>query len=148
MKAFSFRLDRLLRLKADAEQQQARVMGNAAREEAVLEQLCVDQAGYVADVGVRASPRAGQPTSAGVLRALHLTTLAARNQLADAERARMEARTLADTERARLSEARRERRTLERLKENQKAAWGQDLVRDERKTMDEVASRARGNPNR
>ena len=36
MKAFSFRLDRLLRLKADAEQQQARVMGNAAREEVLV----------------------------------------------------------------------------------------------------------------
>ena len=144
MKAFQFRLDRILRLKEEAEQQRARAMGEAAHAEAASDQLCVDQAAYVQHVGDRVSGATSVPTSAGVLRALHLTSVAAMHQLEDAERARVEARKAADDERIRLADAQRERRTLERLKEHQREAWGKELALDERKTMDEVAGRPRG----
>ncbi len=144
MKAFSFRLDRILRLKEEAEGQQARVMGEAARNEAVLDQICLDQAGYVLKVSDQAAAITGERTNAGKLRTRHLAAMAALRQLEEAERARVVARKLADVERVRLAEAQRERRTLERLKAHQRETWDQELVRDERKTMDEVAGRPRG----
>ena len=144
MKAFHFRLDRVLRLKEEAEQQQARAMGEAARTEAALDQLCEDQAAHVRNVGERVSGATATPTNAGMLRALHLTAVAALHQLEDAEKARVDARKAADEERVRLAEAQRERRTLERLKEHQRSAWNRDLALDERKAMDEVAGRVRG----
>lgn len=144
MKAFHFRLDRILRLKEEAEQQRARAMGEAARTEAAMDQMCVDQAEYARTVGDRVSAATAQPTSAGMLRSLHLTAAAAMHQLEDAEKARVEARKAADDERIRLAEAQRERRTLERLKEHQRSAWSRDLALDERKAMDEVAGRIRG----
>jgi len=144
MKSFTFRLDRILRLREEAEQRQARVMGAAARTEAELDQLCVEQRNYVVGVGAKAAPVAGERTNAGVLRALHLAAQAAAGQLAEAEKARDEARLAADQERVRLAAAQRERRTLERLKEHQRHAWGEELARDEQKTMDEVTARSKG----
>ncbi len=144
MKAFHFRLDRILRLKEEAEQQRARAMGEAARAEATSDRVCLEQAAYAQGVGDRVSAATSVATHAGVLRALHLTTLAAMHQLEDAERSRVEARKVANEERVRLAEAQRERRTLERLKEHQREAWGKELALDERKTMDEVAGRTRG----
>lgn len=144
MKAFSFRLERLLRLREEAEQRQARVLGEASRTEADLDRLCEDQQSYVARIGDRVTPSAGQVTNAGILRALHMTSVAAASQLADAEKARADARKLADEERERLADARRDRKTLERLKEHQKAAWQGEQNRDEQKTMDEIAGRPRG----
>ncbi|MBX3147642.1 MAG: flagellar export protein FliJ [Gemmatimonadales bacterium] len=144
MKAFSFRLERLLRLRGDAEQRQAVVLGEAARAEAEMEGLCRDQHTYLAGMSDRLQPTVGQVTSAGMMRTLQLTGLAAANQLEQAEQERDEARRRADTERERLAEARRERKTLERLKENQRTAWRGEVDRDEQKTMDEIAGRSRG----
>ena len=141
MKAFSFRLERLLRLREDAEQRQARTVGEASRAEADLDQLVRDHTSHVESVGARVTPVAGQLTSAGLLRALHLTSAAAASQLEDAERARAEARKLADAERERLAVAQRDRKTLERLKEHQKTAWQGEQNRDEQRVMDEIAGR-------
>ncbi len=146
MKAFSFRLDRILKLREDAEQRQARVMGDASRAEAELEDLCREQTSHLESVGNRATPAPGLRTSAGMLRILHLTSSAAASQLDQAEMARDDATKVADVERDRLAAARRDRKTLERLKEQKQGQWRQDAIRDERKTMDEIASRTRGEP--
>lgn len=144
MKAFSFRLERLLRLRGDAEQRQAIVLGEAARAEAEMEGLCRDQESFLAGMVDRLKPQVGQVTSAGMMRTLQLTGIAAASQLEQAEQERDEARRQADVERDRLAEARRERKTLERLKEHQRAAWLGEVDRDEQKTMDEIAGRSRG----
>lgn len=144
MKAFAFRLERLLKLREEAEQRRAIALGEANHAEVSLDRVCRDRASHVEDVAGRAAPAAGQRTSAGMLRALHLTSAAAALQLADAEAARAAARVAADEERARLADARRDRKTLERLKAHQHAAWRDELGRDEQKTMDEIAGRPRG----
>ena len=144
MKAFSFRLDRILKLREDAEQRQARVMGDASRAETELDDLCREQTSYLESVGDRATPPPGLRTSAGMLRILHLTSSAAASQLDQAEMARDDATKVADVERARLAAARRDRKTLERMKEQKQGQWREDAIRDERKTMDEIASRTRG----
>ncbi len=146
MKAFSFRLDRILKLREDAEQRQARIMGDATRAETELDDLCREQASFLRSVGDRVTPAPGLRTSAGMLRILQLTSAAAASQLDQAEKARDEATKVADAERDVLASARRDRKTLERLKEEQQGQWREDDARVERKTMDEIASRTRGRP--
>ena len=144
MKGFSFRLDRILKLREDAEHKQARVMGEASRAEADLDDRCRDQAQHLKTVGEQATPAPGLRTSAGMLQILQLTSDAAVRQLDQSEKARAEASKVTDLERERLQAARRDRKTLERLKEQKHLQWREDEVRDERKTMDEIASRPRG----
>lgn len=146
MKAFSFRLDRILKLREDAEQRQARIMGDATRAETELDDLCREQASFLRSVGDRVTPAPGLRTSAGMLRILQLTSAAAASQLDQAEKARDEATKVADAERDSLASARRDRKTLERLKEEQQGQWREDDARVERKAMDEIASRTRGRP--
>jgi flagellar export protein FliJ len=144
VKAFYFRLDRILRLREDAEQAQARRYGEAARAEADLQRQCREQADYLAEIGDRITPAVGQLTNAGVLRALQLTTNAAANQLDEAERARTDAEQHAEAERAELAKARVERKSLERLKEQQQSNWREAASRQDQKEMDEIAARTRG----
>jgi flagellar protein FliJ len=143
MKSFSFRLERILRLREQAEQGRARTFGAAAREEAQLDRLVRDQADYLASIGDRLAPKSGDQMSAGWLRVLTLTAAAAQQQLEDTEKSREDARKAADEARARLAEARVERRSLERLREKQQAAWGLEARREEQKTLDEIAGRRR-----
>ena len=144
MKAFSFRLDRILKLREDAEQTQARRYGEAARAEADLERQCREQATYLARIAERIAPTAGQVTSAGVLLALQLTSEAAASQLDEAERARVDAEKQSETERSHLAKARVERKSLERLKEQHHTDWRETANRRDQKEMDEIAARTRG----
>jgi flagellar export protein FliJ len=141
MKSFSFRLDRILKLRSQAEQTQARRYGEAARAEADLERQCEEQARYLAGIGERITPNAGQVTNAGVLRALHLTSAVAADQLDQAEQARQDAERRAAAERSQLAQARVERKSLERLKEQQQADWRDAARRQEQKETDEIAAR-------
>ena len=144
MKSFSFRLDRILKLRETAEQAQARRYGDAARDEAERDRECEDQVAYLDRVGQRLTPKTGERTSAGLLRVLQLTSDAAAAQLADAEQARVEAQARAEAERTELARARIERKTLERLKEQEHIDWREGAEQSDRKDMDEIASRRRG----
>ena len=144
MKAFSFRLERILRLREQAEQRQARRVGDAIKEEADLERLHREQVSYLEEIGDRLAPEPGQQLSAGWLRVLTLTATAAAQQLEEAARSHATARQVADDERGRLTAARVERKTLERLRERQAEAWQLATRRDERKQDDEDARRRTG----
>lgn len=144
MKSFSFRLDRILRLRERAEEVQARRFGEAARDEADRSRDCEEQAAYLAEVGARIAPEAGQRTNAGLLRVLQLTSQAASAQLADAETARREAEEKTEAERVELARTQAERKSLTKLKENQLATWREAMDRRDRGDMDEIASRVRG----
>lgn len=144
MKSFSFRLDRILKLREDAEQAQARRFGEAARVEADLDRQAKERARDVSRIADQINPASGARTTAGLLRALHLTSSAAASQLESVEQARAEAESKAEVERAELAKARVERKTLERLKEQQQTTWRETLGRHDQKEMDEIASRHRG----
>ncbi|MGE0441765.1 MAG: flagellar export protein FliJ [Gemmatimonadales bacterium] len=144
MKNFSFRLERLLRLREEAEQRQAMALGEATRAEVSADQLCEEREDHLRGVHDRVTPVAGQLTSAGMLRTLQLASAAAAGQVEAAEQAREAARAQADQERDRLIAAQRDRKTLERLREHQKAAWQGAVARHEQQTMDEIAGRTRG----
>ena len=49
-----------VRQRGEAEQRQARVLGEASRTEADLDRLCQDQESYIARIGDRVTPSAGQ----------------------------------------------------------------------------------------
>jgi flagellar export protein FliJ len=147
MRHFTFRLDRILRLREEAEQRQARRMGEAAREEAELDRLCGDHARHLERVSQRLAQQPGHVINAGLLRARALTATAAAQQLEDAERERAQAREVADAERERLTKARVDRRSLERIREQRLGAWRKEADRDEQKANDEIANRGhRGGP--
>jgi flagellar export protein FliJ len=143
MKGFTFRLDRILRLREDAEQRQAVAYGQAARTESEAERACTEQQSYLRTIGDRIAPPPGQMTNAGLLQVLNLTASAAAQQLDEAERHREEARQTADSERDRLAQARVERKSLERLRVNQHTAWKEEAGRAEQKDSDEIAARTR-----
>jgi flagellar export protein FliJ len=144
MKGFSFRLDRILRLRESAEQRQAAAYGQAARTETELDQLCEEQADYVRKIGDRLAQTPGQQTNAGLLRVLNLTAAAAAQQLDQAQQHLDQAREAATTELDRLAQARVERKSLERIRVNRHAAWKEAAGREEQKDSDEVAARTRG----
>jgi flagellar export protein FliJ len=144
VKAFFFRLDRILKLRGDAEQAQAKRYGEAARKEAELERRCREQAEYLTEIGDRLTPAAGQVTTAGELRALQLTSDAAATQLDHSRRARADAEIRAEGERVELAKARIERKTLERLKDQQRADWREADKKQDQKDTDEIAARTRG----
>jgi flagellar export protein FliJ len=143
MKNFSFRLERILRLREEAEQRQARRMGDAAREEAEADRVCGDHARNVERVSQRLTQEPGRVVNVGLLQARALTATAAARQLEDAERERALAREVADTERERLTQARVERRSLERMRERRLDSWRKEVDREEQRTNDEIANRGR-----
>lgn len=141
MKSFTFRLERILRLRTDAERQQARRLGDATQEEARLDAMVQDQATYLEQIGDRLAQQPGERMSAGWLRVLTLTADAAAEQLAEGERSRESARESVDALRERLKEARVERMSLEKLREKQQETWKDSERREERSAMDEIAGR-------
>lgn len=141
MKSFSFRLERLLRLRADQERQQARLLGEATREEARLDDELREQASHLERIEEKLTARPGERASAGWLRTLALTAEAAADQLAGTEASRDEARRRVGEERQKLAERATERKAIERLRELKAGEWHEAARRNEQKTTDEVAGR-------
>lgn len=146
MKSFSFRLQRILKLREDAEQAQARRYGAASQVEAEADRQCRNQAEHLERVADRLTPPVGARTNAGLLRAIQLTSAAATRQLEDAEQARQAAEAAAEAERIALTKARVERKALERLKEHHTASWREGVERQDQRDTDEIASRRRNEP--
>jgi len=144
MKKFRFRLERLLALREQAERVEAAALGGAMRDEARER----DGLAHAQAVESRAAEEAAATGASGVQTVgerAHLDLareMAARAADAAAEEVALaEARTQAA--RAAFGVKRRERRTVERLKEQRQAAWNDELGRDERRDMDDVALRSR-----
>jgi len=142
MKKFRFRLERLLALREQAERIEAAALGGAMRDEArEREVLATAQASESSAAEQAAATGAGGTQKAGERAHLDLAReVAARAADAAAEEVALaEARTMAAREA--FGAKRKERRTVERLREQRQSAWNEDLGRDERRTMDDVAQR-------
>ena len=146
MKRFQFRLQRVLKLREDAEQRQAHALGEALHEERVLDTICAEEQARLHTIGEQLAPKPGELRNAGMLRVLGLTAEAANSRLSAAEESRHAAQKSVANERELLSAARVERKTLERLKDQQLGAWTEAVGRDEQKTTDEIALRRRDEP--
>ncbi|MEO8449502.1 MAG: flagellar export protein FliJ [Gemmatimonadota bacterium] len=146
MKRFKFRLQRVLKLREDAEQRQAAALGEALHEERVLDTICAEEKARLDQISEQLAPKPGELRSAGMLQVLGLTAQAANTRLSAAEDSRHKAQKAVANERELLSAARVERKTLERLKDQQHGAWTEAIGRDEQKTTDEIALRKREEP--
>lgn len=146
MTPFRFRLDRLLDLRTAVDREQARSLSDALHREAEQRRLTDESQARLehASTRVAAQSACGDALHAGVLQAYALTVRAA-SARADADRRALSAAEQARAdEQDKLSVTRRERRTLERLKEHAREAWRMEAGRAEQKIMDEVALRRPG----
>ncbi len=143
MTRFRFRLDRVLQLKQRAERDQARALGAALREEErrraeqrEAEALAARAAEQLAKVGE-------QPLPAGALANLGLARDVA-DLGADAARERVEeAGQRVSEERGLYDEKRRDRRSMERLREHRHDEWRLEQSRSEQKESDAVRNERR-----
>ena len=142
MKKFVFRLERVLQLRADAEQACARALSEAQQVEALYRQRQEESAARIDRLSEQLVQAPSRLLSAGLLCNLGLTLQAAHSELADAAKSLVEAREVADAERVRFTQARIERRVVEKLKEQRHATWHGEVERGEQKAIDEMALRA------
>ena len=140
MKRFTFRLERLLQLREAAEQEKARNLGVALQEEDVAKQA-VTEGQARRDEAVGQLARISQaPAQAGLLRNLELSVEQLTHQLHLLNEAHAKALARVDAERSAFEEARMAKRVIERLKEQRREAWTQELARHEQSLSDETAS--------
>ena len=137
--SFRFRLQRVLDLRRDAEQECARVLANAAARVADCEAHCAElEAMRAAALADRHAAVLGG-TTAGTLQ--HRTWMLAQleSRLEGAHEALVAARTEEERARTLLAQASQERRVLDRLEERHRDAWRADDAARERVAMDEIA---------
>jgi flagellar export protein FliJ len=143
VKRFAFRLERLLGLRAVAERERARAMGDRSRDATEAERLAVASAARERDAAHRAQQAGIRPTPAGAMTNLGtaLDRIAEERVVRIAEQAAADA----ELELARLAyqAARADRRVLERLREIRHADWHTADGREDQKIMDEIALRPR-----
>jgi flagellar export protein FliJ len=140
MKSFVFSLERLLRLRAQREREQAKVLGQAARDEAARREALADAVRRLDRFNTQVGSTGGVAT-AGTLRNLALTVAAAADQVEQAEGSHRDAEGALEVEQERFGAARRDRRVLERLREQRQATWSVEAARAEQQEIDEIARR-------
>lgn len=141
MSAFHFRLDRVLRLRRQAETEQARELGAALRREEDA-RAARDTAERVLQTGHQAitdPALLSKPLPAGILGSLRQVTSTLAHSLDHAEQRHEATSADVESERQDFEEARRERRVLERLREHAVDDWSRALARQDQKTTDAIA---------
>jgi flagellar export protein FliJ len=140
MSAFYFRLDRLLRLRAQSERSQAGELAHAARHQDE-QRDALGQANSQFDRASRQlAALPGTVRTAGTLQQLGLTVSAVGEVVEQATAALREADARLESERALFQRARQDRRAVERLRELRHATWHTATVREEQKQFDEIAA--------
>jgi len=143
MKAFRFRLDRVLHLRELHEKDQARRLAEASNQAdhaARARDASAERARSAAEQAASAPP---ELRTAGTLSNLQLPVDAMRRQLEQDEQAEQEALHQVEISRTSFDGARQDRRALQRLKDDQHAEWRKDADRTEQQRMDEIALRVK-----
>ena len=140
MRAFGFRLARLLELRQATERNQAAELGRAAGAEAEKSKQVESSSAQLEAVRDQAAATE-TPTAAGLLGAYRLAVQAASVQ-ADADaKALDQARVTRDKESDRYTAARQDRQVIERYREKRLETWQTETARSEQQVQDEVAQR-------
>lgn len=140
MKRFSFRLERLLQLREAEEQERARQLGLALHDEEQAREAMEQGQARLWAAQEQLSRITRAPAQAGLLRNLELSVEQLTHQVALLSEAHGKCVEKVDAERARFEEARMAKRVIERLKEQRREAWNQELARYEQSLSDETAS--------
>jgi flagellar export protein FliJ len=139
MKTFLFRLERILQLRSRAERERAQSLGHALRDEEARRRNLEEAAARLGRLGEQIADAAPAVANAGTLRNLELTVQAAASQVEAAEDSHRVAADVLEAEQERFNQARKERRVLERLREQRLAAWSAQAVREEQGEHDAIA---------
>ena len=139
MTTFRFRLDRLLDLRSRKERQQAEMLGRALRDETASREALEQAQARLGAAREQAAPEPGRLTVAGTLRNLGLTVAAAMTRRDAAAVSQSEAESALETERERYEAAQRDRRVIERLREQRLEDWTRETDRKEQQEMDGLA---------
>jgi flagellar export protein FliJ len=140
MKPFPFRLDRLLRLRTQSERAQAGVLAQASRQQEQQRAAFDAASARLEQASQQLAPRPGAVHPAGTLHHLGLTVAVVSEAVQRAAVALREADAQLASARASFQQARQDRRTVERLRELQEAAWQTAAARSEQREHDDAAA--------
>ncbi|MBD3163285.1 MAG: flagellar export protein FliJ [Candidatus Eisenbacteria bacterium] len=143
MRRFVFRLERLLKLREEKEREQARGLGRALRREEEHQLQRSHAEGNLSRCANQIAEGMRGVVSAGTMGNLRIAFRAAAEGVEEANRSLQEAREEVRAERDRYTEARRDRRVLEKLREKGRADHETRSARKEQSEMDEIAGRRR-----
>lgn len=138
MKRFTFRLERLLQLREAAEQERARELASARHEEEARRSDVEEAARRLEDARRQAAEAHPGYMQAGTLRNLELSIGALTVQRQAAAQQHEQSLERLEAERSQFEQARMARRVIERLREQRREAWGEELSRHEQGVSDEV----------
>ena len=148
MKGFVFRLERLLELRSTVERERAQALGQAMRKEEARRQALDEASEQLGNCGEQMADVLDGVATAGTLTNLRLAIEAALRQVDSAAVSHRAAVDQMQRERELFSQARVERRVVERLREKRRAAWTEEASRVEQSEMDSVARNRRSNRGR
>lgn len=140
---FFFRLERVLQLRSKAERERARALAQAMRDEEARRDALAEAAARLGRCGEQIADASGAGSRAGTLRNLGLTVAAAASEVEAAEVSHRAAVDVVEVEQQRFGEARKERRVVERLREQRETAFDQEVSREEQREIDSIAQHRR-----
>lgn len=138
MKRFSFRLERVLQLREAAEREQARALADAVRAEEEHRARVLEAEARLSEARTQFRQTPRELSQAGTLQNLELAIEALALQQRDLAGNHEEALARLEAERHQFEQARMARRVIERLREQRREAWGEELSRHEQALSDEV----------
>jgi len=139
VKAFVFRLERLLKLRARKERERARALGDAVKDELARRAALERESEKLGQVEAQVAER-GKVATAGMRVAMGLAVEAAAQRRDAAETSHRAAAEQVNEEKQRFGQARMERRVVERLRERREDAWRVDVSREEQVEHDRLAT--------
>jgi len=148
MKGFVFRLERLLELRSTAERERAQALGQAMRKEETQRQALDAASERLGSCGAQIAGVLDNVAPAGSLTNLRLAIEAAMREVDSAALSHQAALDQMQQERELFSQARVERRVVERLREKRRAAWTEESSRVEQSESDSVARNRRSTSGR
>ena len=143
MKGFVFRLERLLQLRSRTERERAQALGQAMRKEEAQRQVLEEASARLGRCGEQIAGVLDDVAPAGALTNLGLAIEAALRHMESAAESHQAALDQMQQERELFSQARVERRVVERLREKRHAAWTEEASRVEQSELDSVARNRR-----
>lgn len=143
MKPFIFRLDRVLNLRFRTERERARILQEAIRCQRDRRMEREEAEERLDRCGSQVAEAANAPTRAGTLHNLGLAVIAAADRLEAAEDSLRTAEETLQEEQERFTEARKDRRVIEKLRERRHEDWSVETSRFEQRTIDAIAQQRR-----
>lgn len=143
MKGFHFRLDRILDLRAKTEKDRARHLRDAMLDERTRRRSLEEAAARLDRCAEQIMGAGSTVTTAGTMQNLGLTMKAAAGQVEVADASHQTAEETVRAEQEMFTEARKDRRVVERLREKRHGEWSVESSKFEQRQLDEIAHHRR-----